>query len=72
MTRITVRDDLGGFDNDRIKGGGHILDIFLDGVEQRFVETVDDERGFVDVIQSGNNRHRLFGKIELRWRERKA
>lgn len=69
MTRMSVLD-LPGYDDDRIARGGQVLDIYLDGVEQRYVQTVNDERGFVDVIQPGGERHRLFGKIELRWSQR--
>jgi hypothetical protein len=79
--RISVNPDDPTSVHERVAGLGRILTITLDGVEQRHVHTVDDERGFVDVYNrtmlrdGGDGRgyqliHRLFGKVVLHWSQR--
>lgn len=77
--KMTVRNDLPGYDRDAIPGAGHVLEVFLDGVLQRLVETVDTERGFIDVLGDivtyptrQRQRHRLFGKVEAVFSRRSA
>jgi hypothetical protein len=86
--KLTIRNDLPGYSSDRVARPGVTLDVLLDGERMEGVETVDDERGFVDVrrmpIIGGNldedgftfntpgiQCHRLWGKVELVWGERK-
>lgn len=67
--KITTRNDLPGYTRDSVNKAGVTLDVFLDGVRVDRAQTVDDERGFVDVVR-GSDVHRLWGKVVLVWGSR--